>query len=123
VHVMAPIDPDFTHKEIHAYSIDLAKEIAARAPDKYTIEAGPKRRIGKLFIDHLRNGRGFTAVGAYSPRARKGLPVAMPTTWGEFVGGLLPNAYRIGQALSAGRSVKAQGRLSGAAGRRAQDSR
>jgi bifunctional non-homologous end joining protein LigD len=79
------------------YSIDLAKQIAARLPDKYTIEAGPSRRVGKLFIDHLRNGGGFTAVGAYSPRARKGLPVAMPTTWEKLTGGLLPNAFRIGR--------------------------
>jgi bifunctional non-homologous end joining protein LigD len=68
LHVMAPIKPDLTHKEVHAYALDLANQVAARDPARYTTEAGPLRRIGKLFIDHLRNGRGFTAVAAYSPR-------------------------------------------------------
>jgi bifunctional non-homologous end joining protein LigD len=79
-----------TSREVHAYALDLANRIAAREPAKYTTEAGPSRRIGKLFIDHLRNGRGFTAVGAYSPRARKGLPMAMPTTWDSFAAGAAP---------------------------------
>jgi bifunctional non-homologous end joining protein LigD len=40
-------------------------------------------RAGKLFIDYLRNGRGTTAIGAYSPRARPGFPIAAPVTWRE----------------------------------------
>jgi len=36
---------------------------------------------GRLFIDYLRNGRGTTAVDAYSPRARAGFPIAAPVTW------------------------------------------
>src|SRR4051812_274665 len=63
------------------HAIRGAERIAKRNPTRYTMTAGPTKRIGKLFIDHLRNGRGFTAIGTYSPRARAGLPVAMPTTW------------------------------------------
>jgi bifunctional non-homologous end joining protein LigD len=81
MHVMAPIERDLTHKEVHRYALDLAGRIAARKPRKYTTTAGASHRVGKLFIDHLRNGRGFTAIGTFSPRARKGLPAACPTTW------------------------------------------
>jgi bifunctional non-homologous end joining protein LigD len=81
MHVMAPIERGPTHKEVHRYALDLAGRLAARKPRKYTTIAGASRRIGKLFIDHLRNGRGFTAIGTFSPRARKGLLVACPTTW------------------------------------------
>jgi len=29
-----------------------------------------------IFLDYLRNGRGTTAIGTYSPRARDGFPIA-----------------------------------------------
>ena len=50
-------------------------------------------RKGRLFIDYLRNGRGTTAVGAFSPRARAGFPIAHPVTWKQVESGLRPDAY------------------------------
>jgi bifunctional non-homologous end joining protein LigD len=75
------IERHLTHKQVHEYALQISKRIAARNPRRYTTLAGPSNRIGRLFIDHLRNGRGFTAVGAYSPRAREALPIAWPTRW------------------------------------------
>ena len=53
------------------------------APDKYVITISKQKRMGKLLIDYLRNGRGATAVCAYSTRARAGAPVALPIAWSE----------------------------------------
>jgi bifunctional non-homologous end joining protein LigD len=83
VHVMVPLEADLTHDQVHAYAKMLATRLAARDPSRYTTVAGAANRRGKLFIDYLRNGRGCTAIGTYSPRARAGLPVAAPINWKE----------------------------------------
>jgi bifunctional non-homologous end joining protein LigD len=73
---MAPPEPTLTHSEMHRYARSFAKKIAQRRPGKYTTLAGASQRVGKLFIDYLRNGRGASAIGSYSPRARSGLPIS-----------------------------------------------
>jgi bifunctional non-homologous end joining protein LigD len=70
IHVMAPLKQRIKHDEAHALTKHLAQRLAATAPKHYTLSASLANRAGRLFIDYLRNGRGTTAVGAYSPRAR-----------------------------------------------------
>ena len=89
-----------TQKQVHEYEIQMAERVAKRKPEKYTTIAGASKRIGKLFIDHLRNARGFTAVGACSPRVKAGLPVACPTTWDVVESGKLPECLTIKVARS-----------------------
>src|SRR5690554_6552094 len=54
--------------------------MARQIPDRFVAKMGPKNRIGKIFIDYLRNQRGASTVAAYSVRARPGLPVSVPIT-------------------------------------------
>lgn len=109
VHVMVPIASSrMTHDEAHRYSREFAVKLANKNLSRYTTSANLRERKGRLFIDYLRNGRGTTAVGAYSPRARPGLPIAAPVTWPEIENGVLPNAFTMDQPFRRARSQRAR---------------
>src|ERR1700712_2708335 len=57
--------------------------MSADHPEKFLSTASKEKRVGRIFVDYLRNGRGNTAVAAYSTRARPGAPVSMPLSWAE----------------------------------------
>jgi len=92
---MVPIECDMTHDQAHAYCRRLAQRLAATEPDRYTTSAAVPKRPGRLFIDYLRKGRGATAIGTYSPRARPGFPIAAPVTWIQLERGVRPDAFHM----------------------------
>jgi bifunctional non-homologous end joining protein LigD len=92
IHVMVPLEKPIPADEAHEYSRKIADGMGRTAPNLYTTSAKLGHRPGRLFIDWLRNGRGTTAVGAYSPRARLRLPIAAPVTWEQVEDGIPPNA-------------------------------
>ena len=93
LHVMVPISRGMTWDAAHGYTGD----IAYRSPQRRLIvmSVGAVDRTGKLFIDYLRNGRGTTAIGAYSPRALPGFPISAPMTWDHIEHGLKSDAFSI----------------------------
>jgi bifunctional non-homologous end joining protein LigD len=93
VHVMAPIEPDLDWDEAHAYSGSIADRLAATAPHRYVTTANKAKRQGRLYVDWQRNGRGTTAIGAYSPRALPGFPIVAPVSWRELERGIRPDAF------------------------------
>jgi bifunctional non-homologous end joining protein LigD len=92
---MVPLAGDLTHDAAHRYSHQLAQRLAALDPSRYTVSAALAQRPGRLFIDYLRNGRGTTAIGTYSPRARSGFPIAAPVTWKQVENGIRPDTFNI----------------------------
>ena len=66
--------------------IRVVEHLAATLPDRFVSKSGPRNRVGKIFVDYLRNGRGATTVAAWSPRARPGMGVSVPVAWSELAG-------------------------------------
>ena len=52
--------------------------MAKLLPGHFSAVSGPKNRVGRIFIDYLRNSRGASTVAPYSVRAREDLPVSVP---------------------------------------------
>lgn len=97
IHIMARLAERMTHDRAHAYARRLAERLAATDLERYTVSASMAERPGRLFVDYLRNGRGTTAVGAYSPRARPRFPIARPVTWKQVESGIAPDVFTIGR--------------------------
>ncbi len=95
LHVVTPLKPKAGWAEVKAFAKWLADSMAAEDPDHYIAKATKAERNGKIFIDYLRNGRGSTAVAAYSTRARPGAPVSMPLEWSELTAEIGPAYFTV----------------------------
>jgi bifunctional non-homologous end joining protein LigD len=101
VHLMAPLVPGITHDRARQLAKSLAQSLADADPERYLLSAAPAARRGRIFLDYLRNGRGNTAVGAFSPRARLGFPIAHPVTWKQVETGIRPDAFTLARPFKA----------------------
>jgi bifunctional non-homologous end joining protein LigD len=61
----------------------VVQHLARTLPDRFVAKSGGSNRVGKIFIDYLRNGYGATTVCAWSARARPGLGISVPVRWDE----------------------------------------
>ncbi len=86
LHVVVPLQPAAGWSAVRAFAEGVTRRVAARWPDRYTVSHGLAGRRGRIYLDILRNSRGATAVGTWSPRARPGAPVAVPVAWEEIAG-------------------------------------
>ncbi|MEK1863191.1 MAG: non-homologous end-joining DNA ligase [Rhizobium leguminosarum] len=96
LHVVTPLAPKAGWAEVKDFAHSLAESMSADAPEKYLATATKAKRGGHIYIDYLRNGRGNTAVAAYSTRARPGAPVSMPLDWPDLDEVSGPAAFTLG---------------------------
>jgi bifunctional non-homologous end joining protein LigD len=95
LHVVVPLQPKLGWDEAKAFTKWVADQIVGQSPDAFTANQAKRARRGRIYIDYLRNSRGATAVGAYSPRARPGAPVSTPLFWGEVERGVRPEGFTV----------------------------
>ncbi|MFJ7789401.1 DNA ligase D [Pseudomonas sp. NPDC096925] len=82
MHLVVPLTRRASWDEVKAFSHAIVDYLARLFPDRLSAVSGPKNRVGRIFIDYLRNGKGATTACAYTLRAREGLPVSVPI-WRE----------------------------------------
>ena len=83
LHVVVPIRPKYDWDTVKAFSQAIVAHMAQLIPQRFVLKSGPSNRVGKIFIDYLRNGRGATTVCAWSARTRSGLGISVPLAWEE----------------------------------------
>lgn len=86
LHLIVPLARRDGWDTVKAFAKAIAQFMTAQLPERFTATSGPKNRVGKIFIDYLRNARGASTVSAYSVRARPGLPVSVPVSRKELEG-------------------------------------
>ncbi len=107
LHVVSHLERGSNWEEVKAFAHGIALSMVGDAPSKYVSTMAKKVRGGKIFVDYLRNGRGSTAVAAYSTRARPGAPVSAPVAWDELGDALTPNRFTVTNIASRLAALKA----------------
>jgi bifunctional non-homologous end joining protein LigD len=83
LHVVVPLTPRAGWDEVKAFSEAVVQHMAKVIPQRFVAKSGAGNRVGRIFIDYLRNGHGATTAAAFSARSRPGLGVSMPIAWDD----------------------------------------
>ncbi len=99
LHVVTPFSISRKDKiewpQAKAIARAICAQMAAASPQKYLVNMSKKARVGKIFLDYLRNDRMATAVAPLSTRARPNAPVSMPLSWTQVKKGLDPARFNL----------------------------
>ncbi|MFL9844467.1 DNA ligase D [Flavobacterium rhizosphaerae] len=83
LHVFIPIVPKYTYDQSRDFSHIISQHVHAALPDITSLERSPSKRVGKVYLDYLQNGKGKTMACAYSLRPRDGATASTPLEWDE----------------------------------------
>ena len=95
IHVFIPVKPKYTYDQTRNFSLLISQMVHQELPDITSLERMPKKRIGKVYLDYLQNGKGKTMASIYSIRPREGAGVSTPLDWDEIDESLDPKAFNI----------------------------
>ncbi|HEY2987562.1 MAG TPA: DNA ligase D [Candidatus Binatia bacterium] len=95
LHIVVPVTRKYDWEATKEFCRKVAASVTREEPKRYLATMSKAKRKGKIFIDYFRNGRGATAIAAYSTRARPGAPVSVPITWRELAAGIRPDQFTV----------------------------
>ncbi|MGK3120374.1 DNA ligase D [Pseudomonas corrugata] len=107
MHIVVPLARSESWDATKAFAKAISQFMTRQMPKRITATMGPRNRVGKIFVDYLRNARGASTVAAYSVRARPGLPVSVPVARAELDGLRNAQQWDIQTALERARSLGA----------------
>jgi len=81
LHVIVPLAPRLDHDAVKGFAHAVVQHLAKTIPSRFVAKSGAANRVGRIFVDYLRNSHGATTAAAFSARARPGLGVSMPVSW------------------------------------------
>ncbi|HET9645724.1 MAG TPA: non-homologous end-joining DNA ligase [Burkholderiaceae bacterium] len=85
LHVVVPLQRRHSWDACSGFAKDVTAHLARTLPQRFAAKMGARNRVGKVFVDWLRNNRGATSACAFSARARPGMGVSVPLFWDELV--------------------------------------
>ena len=107
LHIVVPIKRLHGWDTVKGFSQAIVQHLASTLPDRFVAKSGPRNRVGKIFVDYLRNGFGATTASAWTARARPGMGVSVPVAWSELdmlTGSAHWTVQNIGKRLPTGNS-------------------
>lgn len=99
LHVTIPFERRYSWEQVNAFSKLFAEFMASKYPKEYISIMSKQKRVGKIFIDYLRNHESATAIAPYSLRAREGAPIATPLHWDELTTKIKSNHFTLKNLL------------------------
>jgi bifunctional non-homologous end joining protein LigD len=91
LHLVVPLAPRLDYDPVKDFAQAVVVHLARTLPTRFVAKSGAANRVGRIFVDYLRNTQGATTAAAFSARARPGLGVSMPVAW-EQLGSLKSGA-------------------------------
>ncbi|MEO8626564.1 MAG: DNA ligase D [Betaproteobacteria bacterium] len=95
LHLVLPLQRRHSWDEVKGFSRAVAEHLARVLPAQFTAVMTKTKREDKVYVDYLRNGRGATAIAAFSTRARPGATVSVPLDWSEVEEGTRSDHFNI----------------------------
>jgi bifunctional non-homologous end joining protein LigD len=81
--VVVPLEREHDYETVKGFAQAVVQHMAKVIPQRFVDKLGPSNRVGKIFIDYLRNGHAQMTAAADSARSRPGLGVSIPVSWDQ----------------------------------------